>query len=140
MKARKRRYWTAFLAAIFLSAKVAAAVELCLHDMPRAGAMPAAEAPAAEHDHGGHSADGDDCCQAETQPPMMQTGDCCPDIGPEPLRLEVKYFAAGASLETPPAPVMPLPYGFSTISSPAQAPPPDFAGPPLTILFRNFRS
>jgi hypothetical protein len=137
MKLADKRHWIALFAAIFLSSKLAMAVELCVHDMSRA------EHVAAEAAHGGHfdpaSAEADPCCEQIQQ--AIDPADCCPAIVPARRGGVQECHTGGASS----ADGVPVPYAFLPRVSWKPAPPAAeplyrVVGPPFSIVFKNFRS
>ena len=79
MKLRNKRHWIALFAAIFLSSKVAAAVQVCVHDMARVGSIVESEIYASANSKADHApAPGaEECCAAEVQARAVAPADCC---------------------------------------------------------------
>ena len=142
MKLGNKRFWIAFFAALFLSSKVAAAVQLCVHDMSRVGQVAAAEADGWGNPDKSHAPalGTDECCDTQVQARSVDTADCCAQVTPT-RRSGGQHCCAGSpDLGTMPALSSPLPYGSWKPTSPAAVPLFHVARPPFAILFKNFRS
>lgn len=133
-----KRYLTTLLAALLLFSNVANAVQLCV----MSGAMMSHSAPPSAH-HPAHEdmavSDQDGCCDEEAGPQSPLPIDCC-------VISSIDYRSAG------PAAVATVPHLVSTYVATFFYPRPSMgtasvladasvriAGPPLNLLFKNFR-
>lgn len=124
MRFKRTRYLIAFLAAMFLANSVAAAAYASF--APLAG-----EVPAAAGEFG--AVDGEHFMGPDTDPCLTH---CV-----QGYTHYDQYFAVGA----PPGLALPVRFAVSYLRKPAPVDPviaraPMILGPPLTILFRNFRN
>ena len=142
MKLRNKRHWIALFAAIFLSSKVAAAVQVCVHDMARIGSVVESEIYASANSKADHApAPGaEECCAAEVQARAVAPADCCAEAVPVRRSGGPPCCAGSPPLETAPAASSLLPYGTWKPAVPVAAPPAHVAGLPFSIVFKNFRS
>jgi hypothetical protein len=135
MKLGNKRFWIALFAVIFLSSKVAAAVQLCVHDMPPVGDFSAAEA------HGWPNSGGTgECCDAQLQTRYLDAADCCAEVVPARRGGGPHCCPGGAALKILPAAYWPVPHVAWRAALPAALPLHHVAGPPFAIVFKNFRS
>jgi len=123
---RRTRYLILFVAAMFFASNVAAAVRACVVDLATQGHI-AVSAPAA--------APGESKC-----PPTDDAGPCLTHYAQSYQNDEQKF-----SLDVPSSALAPVlivfhPFSRAKPEPDLRAAAPLFVGPPLTILFGNFRN